>query len=135
MGPDGCSAMLKEARRAGRQQAKLWEEKKRHVGCTRAANEPVGASGVSQAWPALLQTLASPLRWQVYSCFMLFWHRGCNGEHYILKKCILFFFPFWSIKLQFDFRVKFGSILIFCKMILSYTPRNRIENVIYLVER
>lgn len=86
---------LEEVQRAGRQRAKSREEKKRREVCTQAANEPVGGSWVSQAWPALLWTLASPLRWQLCSCFMLVWHWGYHRERCILKKCILFFFFFF----------------------------------------
>lgn len=93
MVPDGCSVRLEEARRAGRQWAKSWEEKKRCEGCTQAANEPVGERWVSQACPALLQTLVSPSRWELCSCFMLFWHGGYHGEHYS-KEMHPFFFCF-----------------------------------------
>lgn len=84
MVPNGCSIRVKEAQRAGRQQAKL--------GCTQAVNEPTTASWVSQAWPTLLQTSVFPLRWQPCSYFMLVWHGGYHGEHYSKEMHPFFFF-------------------------------------------
>lgn len=100
------AALSVSERRKGQRCSEPNHGKRRHESCMKAVDEPVRGSWVSPVWPALLQTVVSPSRWQLCSCFVLFWHEGYHREHYSKEMHPFYFFPFWSIKLQFDFRVK-----------------------------